>query len=278
MVSPNKIWPGGRTGVVRRNGAPWFPGCGLFRAARMCKNDRMSGKVPVLAVLSVAVAGGAAAWWFAGDVPHPVPPASVEGRVALRGLDGGVLVPERVAVQVYTREMMEDHLRAWLKRFEQSAAETETSLESARQVWRERNAARQEAARVVQVAEKSNSPDLGLCRARLRQAEEAAQESFAVLEQLSAAGERAADPASIVGSLPPSRMQVQADPEGHFALELQPGDRLVLVLAAGSGEDGSERIVWMHPLDVPPGGGQLLEFSSGSLLTLNHLKALLSSR
>ncbi|MBE2179605.1 MAG: hypothetical protein IAE97_03955 [Chthoniobacterales bacterium] len=228
-----------------------------------------------MAVVALAAAGAAAWWHLRGDAPAPAPTASVEGRVALRALDGGVLVPEHVAVQVYTREMMEDHLRAWLKRFEQSAAANEMSIESARQVWRERNAARLEAARVVQVAEKSNAADLGLCRARLRQAEESAQESFARLEQLSADGERTADPASILGSLPPSRMLVHADPEGNFALELQPGDRLVLVLAAGEDKD---RAVWLHSLEVPSGEGEPLEFSAGSLLTIHHLRALLSSK
>lgn len=231
----------------------------------------------MLASILLALAG-AVFWGLAwrGAPPPPIERVPVEGRVSLRGLDGAELVPERVEVRVFTREALGDPLAAWLAGVDEERAGVESSLAEARRQWEDANSVRREAARIAQVAEKSNAADLPLCRLRLERAEENARHAYERLEHLSSRGDTAADASSVLEVLPAARLTLEADDSGRFSLSLPPDGDHVLVLSASAGSPSGERFVWLHDLDDLSGGP--LEFSSGSLVTLERVRAWLSSR
>lgn len=237
----------------------------------------MSGKLTAATCILLAIAG-AFVWWLAwSEVSVPrVQGASVAGRVALRGLDGVEMVPERVEVRVFARERIADALAAWLAGREAERVGAESALASARRRWEECNAARREAARIVQVAERSNAADLPLCRLRLRRAEEDAQHAYGQLEHFTEVHDTAADAATVLDVLPAPDLAAQADDSGCFSFELPPGGSHVLVLSAPGDPRTGRHFVWLQALEGPADAP--LEFSSGSLITLDQVRDLLSAR
>ena len=205
----------------------------------------MSGRIAVMAVVALATAGRRLVA-SPGGSPCACSDGSVEGGVALRALDGGVLVPGKWPCR-FTREMMEDHLRAWLKPFEQAKAENEMSIESARQVWRERNAARLEAARVVKWPRNPMRPisDRAACCAKPRRLRRNPAPPRTIVRGWRAHGGPGFNPGACPGQdAGPCRSR------GNFALELQPGIAWCLFLPPAE----KDRAVWLHSLDVPDGG------------------------
>jgi hypothetical protein len=193
----------------------------------------------------------------------------VNGRVSLRSWDGAVSVPQPARAMTYPRQAFYTALRQRLAALPAERARAEENHTESMRVWREKSAARDEAARILQVAERANAADLEACRERYDKAAAAAQEAFAELERRASRLERLSDPAGLLVDLPGAVDAADVRPDGAFTLSPQVGSAPVIVVLAGEADGGQ---AWLHPVEVQSAGRVSMDFSNENLLTMEKLR------
>ena len=195
----------------------------------------------------------------------------VDGRVSLRTWDGAVSVPQPARAMAYPRHTFFSAVRQRLAALPAAHARAEENHTEAMRVWREKSAARDEASRVLQVAERANAADLEACRERYDKASAAAEEAFAELERRASRLEKLSDPAGLLADLPGAVDGAEIGADGSFTLSAPVGNAPVIVVLAG-GADGGQ--AWLHPVEVQRAGPVSLDFSNENLLTMEELRKL----
>lgn len=196
----------------------------------------------------------------------------VEGRVVLRGLDGEETPVAGAKVAVYPSGVVEDALRRWRREHEGSRAEKGLELQAARKLWGEMTARRDEAARILRVAERANSADLAICRARYREAATDAEDALKRMEDLGAGSDEAVDPARFLAGLPSATNQWVTDATGTFRAVIPTGAEVVLVASLEEKQAAADTIVWLRRGRFDQ--GEKVQFSNANILTADQLAAL----
>lgn len=194
----------------------------------------------------------------------------IRGRVSLRSWDGEVSVPESAQALVFARPRVKSGLRRQLAAWPEARAAAAARGEQAREAWREKVAAREEALRVLRVAEKANAADLAACRTRYDEAEAAAQAAFAELERCLAEEEQLADPAALIASWRGAIDATRVAADGTFVLRARRGQHPVLVVLVPAGEGGPGQ-AWLQAVQAR-GADVQMELSNTNLLTLAGLE------
>jgi hypothetical protein len=195
--------------------------------------------------------------------------AAVEGRVVLRGLDGHETPGAGAKVAGYPVEAAGEALRQWLREYDELHSRSRLELQAARKNWHELTARRDETARILRVAERANSADLEICRARHREAVADAEDAFRRLEQLSAALDDSVAPARFVANLPPAWSETASDADGVFRAELPGGAEIFLVARLPGKAPGAESVVWLRRGRFDD--GEKVQFSNANVLTAEQL-------
>jgi hypothetical protein len=218
------------------------------------------GKFAAGGLMLVAVVA-ALAWWQTREI-------EVTGRVALQGWDGGVTVPPGGRVVVMPAHGTKRAVQRTLEDLPQLLETAESARKLARERWEKRLVGRDEARRVLQVAERANAADLEACRVRLRQAESELDEAFDRLEARTAELEKLANPASWLTGLGRRFEGVPLAKDGGFSLRVRTGRRGAVVLVTAE-----PSLVWLQPLEVRLGCVAPLEFTNANLVDLAWLRS-----
>jgi hypothetical protein len=213
------------------------------------------------AVVAAAVLLGFAVWYNQR--------VEVMGRIALRSWGGEVSVPQPAVAMAYPRRAIIAALRQRLDSLPAARILAEERHAEAMRAWREKSTARDEAWRVVQVAERANAADLALCRERYDKADATAKEAFADLERRAAAVEKLADPAGLLRDLPGAVDTVEAGPDGRFMLTARVGQAPVVLVLAGEASGGQ---AWLRPIETQRAGRIEVDFTNENLLTMDGLQ------
>ena len=195
--------------------------------------------------------------------------AEVNGRVSLRSWDGAVSVPQPARAMTYPRRTFYTALRQRLAALPAERARAEENHAEAMRVWREKSAARDEASRILQVAERANAADLELCRERYDKTSAAAEEAFAELERRASRLERLSDPAGLLADLPGAVDTAEVGADGVFTLAARVGNAPVIVVLGGEADGGQ---AWLRPVEVQSARQVSMEFSNENLLTMEELR------
>jgi hypothetical protein len=169
----------------------------------------------------------------------------------------------------YPRRTIVAALRQRLDSLPAARILAEERHKEAMRAWREKSTARDEALRVVQVAERANAADLALCRERYDTAEAGAKEAFAELERRAAGLEKLADPAGLLRDLPGAVDTVEAGADGRFTLTARVGQAPVVLVLAGEAGEGQ---AWLRPIETQRAGRIELDFTNENLLTVDGLQ------
>lgn len=195
--------------------------------------------------------------------------AAIEGRVLLRALDGTEMPGGGAKVACYPAVKVDEALRQLRDTLEESQAANQLELQAARSAWSQATARRDDAARVLRVAEGANSADLEICRARHREAAADAEDALHHLELLQAGVGEATDPARFVGGLTEAVFDGKADADGSFRAEV-PGDTDVfLAVILGGSRKGESAAVWLRRGAFE--NGEEISFSNETILTAGQL-------
>lgn len=198
----------------------------------------------------------------------------IRGRVSLQSWDGTLLVPQPARAMVFPRNSLLAQVRRHAAELPAARARAAAAVENEREAWRRKSAAREEALRILRVAERANAADLAACRERHAAAEQAADESFAELERRTRQAEALADPANVLVSLHGAAEEVRVGEDGRFVLRARVFDEPVVVVLAG-GEGAGPLQAWLQAARAPLGGFVELDFTNANLLTEDGLRAFL---
>ena len=193
----------------------------------------------------------------------------VNGRVSLRSWDGVVSVPHPARAMAYPRHAFFNALRQRLAALPAARTRAEENHAEAMRVWREKSVARDEASRILQVAERANAADLEACRERYDKASAAAEEAFTELEQRASRLEKLSDPAGLLADFPGAVDEMEVGSDGVFTLSAPVGIAPVIVVLAGGANGGQ---AWLHPIKVQSAGQVSVDFSNENLLTMEELR------
>ena len=213
------------------------------------------------AVVAAAVLLGFSVWYNQR--------VEVMGRIALRSWGGEVSVPQPAVAMAYPRRAIVAALRQRLDALPAARILAEERHAEAMRAWREKSTARDEAWRVVQVAERANAADLALCRERYDKAAAGAKEAFADLERRAAAVEKLADPAGLLRDLPGAVDTVEVGSDGRFTLTARVGQAPVVLVLAGEASGGQ---AWLRPIETQRAGRIDVDFTNENLLTMDGLQ------
>jgi len=213
--------------------------------------------------------GGAALLLVAGYFFWALQPVEIRGRVALRAWDGSVAIPDAAQALVFSGSSAKKMAQEQLRALPESRAQCQARCNDARAAWEERVAEREEAMRILRVAEQANADDLAACRERYDKAQGSAQQAYAALEECMFELDQLADPAALLAQWRGAEASANVSPEGSFVLHSRAGRRPVLVVLVppGPGRPGQ---VWLER--VSAGGAAEFEFSNTNLLTLDGLR------
>lgn len=195
--------------------------------------------------------------------------SQLEGRVGLRRLNDQETPGAGAKVGYYPPGVVDEALRRWLRAYEENRTRNRLEVQGARRHWEQMAKRRDEAATILRAAEKANSADLEICRARHREAVADAEDALRLVEQMDAGLDEATDLVRFVAELPPASAQASAGADGVFRVEL-PGDAEVYLVARLRGESPeAETLVWLRR--GPFEDGEKVQFSNGNLLTADML-------
>ncbi|MEY3480823.1 MAG: hypothetical protein RIQ71_1598 [Verrucomicrobiota bacterium] len=215
----------------------------------------------ILIAVAVLLAGG----YFA-LVPRK---SFVEGRVFLRALDGAEMPGASAKLACYPVERVDGALGRLLAAVEQAEGQNNLALQAARSAWSQAGARRDEASRVLHVAELSNSSDLEICRARHREAAADAEDALRKLELMQNGASEATDPERFVADLNGALFQCSAGPEGHFRIEVPGSTEIYFAVSLGGGRVGKAATVWLRRGMFED--GEKIIYSNETILTAEQL-------
>ena len=193
----------------------------------------------------------------------------LEGRVVLRGLDDQETPGAGAKVGYYPPGIVDEALRGWLRAYEENRSRNRLEVQAARRLWEQMAKRRDEAAVILRAAERANSADLEICRARHREAVADAEDALRRMEQMDAGLDETTNPVRFIAGLPAASAETSAAADGVFRVEL-PGDAEVYLVARLPGEPPkAETLVWLRR--GPFEDGETVQFSNGNLLTAEML-------
>jgi hypothetical protein len=196
-------------------------------------------------LLVVAGVAGGGAWWWLNAAP-----ASIPGSVLLSGDE-----VEAVEIRVFRREDLSGLWRERLAAADARSVELDQLMVGAQAAQRENELLLEVAARVFEVGQEYNMPDLEELRAERDAKEAGAVSARAALETLQS--EKAALPniQTLLEGLPDPLQALTADAEGNFTLPRPEGGEVVLLAVAVSETDGKrERRGWLEIMQLSPEG------------------------
>jgi len=223
----------------------------------------------------IYIISGAALAILAGYFVWALQPVEIRGKVALRAWDGSVAVPDAAKALVFAGGPAKKMAREQLRALPASRAKCQTRCNDARALWEAKVAEREEALRILRVAEQANAADLAACRERYDKAKETAQQAYAALEACMFELEQISDPAALLAQWPEAEASAEVSAEGNFALQSRVGRRPVLVVLIPSGP-GRPGQAWLEK--VSTAGVADFELSNANLLTLDGLRAFFGLR
>jgi hypothetical protein len=216
-----------------------------------------------------ATAGGGAWWWMANAEPPAIP-----GTVVLAGDESGP-----VEIRVFRREELVAPWRERLAAADARAAELGELITGAQALLREKSLLRDEAARVFEVGEEYNMPDVEELRADREAKQADADAAQAEVEKLEAEKGSLLTFEGLLESMPAPLQTVVADAGGVFSLP-PPGDEEVVLLATTTVESDGQRQAraWLEVLEVPADGAapDAVRFSEMNRLDLDEIRRLAS--
>jgi len=217
----------------------------------------------LLVFAAVAVLLGALYFWVQGGT------VSVYGRVLLQDMDGQAQAGSGAKVVWHPAAVVEQHLHAWLEAREKWQRDNELGIRAARNEWNQRVSARDEAARILRVAERANAADLEICRARYREAAADAEDALRDLEKLNSGADDATDPSRFLASLPAPSVEFAADGDGRFSVQAPQGSEGYIVASLERAGERKELFVWMRR--ATPDDNEGVQLSNANLLTSETL-------
>lgn len=197
-------------------------------------------------------------WW----------PFVVTGTVRLESFDRSVSAPYAATACVVPRRQLLAHIR---KEFGQLPARTvaaQGAIGEARERWNRKARRRDDALKVLRVAERSNASDLLACRAAYERAASEADESYSVMEKCTVERDALEDPSTILAGLPAASSAQTLDAGGRFALHSWGPRSSLFVLVSAQDNDGSS-MLWLAPADRAPE-----VYDNSNILTADALRAL----
>ena len=193
----------------------------------------------------------------------------LEGRVVLRGLNDEETPGAGAKVAHHPAGVLDEALLQWLRRYEENRSKNRLQFQGARRLWEQMAARRDEAARILRAAERANSADLEICRARHREAVADAEDALRRMERMDAGLDETTDPVRFVTELPQAAGETTAAADGTFALEVPGKTDNYLVAHLPGQTPEAETLVWLRR--GPFEDGEKVQFSNANLLTAEML-------
>jgi len=225
--------------------------------------------VGVAALAFLAVLGGGAWWWIANLEPPVVP-----GNVMLAGDEDGA-----VEIRMFRRSDLAAPWRERLAAADARAKELEGLLTEAQAALREKSLLRDEAARVCEVGEEYNMPDVAELRADRDAKQTEADAAQAQLQKLESEKAGLLSFESLFESLPAPLRTMMADPTGSFSLPPPEEDVVLLATATTSAEGKRTTRAWLEVVELPGEGEDLaaVRFSETNRLDLDQIRKFASA-
>lgn len=195
-------------------------------------------------------------------------PFKVSGVVRLESFDGAVLVPPGTTACLVPLEKFLAHARKELTALPSLVVAADDAARRAREEWSRKARRRDDAAKVLRVAEGANSSDLDSCRAAYRRASQDAEEAYAAMEKRTTEREALEDAAFILDEFPDASPAQGLDADGAFHLRGWGPRRAFFVLVRAPGNNGPA-LSWLASADAPPAA-----FDNKNVLTLDALRDL----
>jgi hypothetical protein len=202
-------------------------------------------------------------FWAQGRTAH------FPGVLAMQDIEGREVSVEGAKLAWYPADVVEQQLQFWLADYDEWRRVNGLQIRAARNEWNQGVALRDEAARILRVAERANSSDLQICRARHRESAADAEDALRRMEQFGSSGDHIADPFRFFASLPAPSMEFSAKADGEFSVEAQQGGRGYLVVVMERGDDPKGAIVWLR--EVADGDGETIKLANSDILTVDSL-------
>jgi len=202
-------------------------------------------------------------FWAQGRTAH------FRGVLAMQDIEGGEVPVEGAKLAWYPADVVEQQLQFWLADYDEWCRVNGLQIRAARNEWNQRVALRDEAARILRVAERSNAADLEICRARHRESAADAEDALRRMEQLGSSGDHIADPSRFRASLPSPSMEFSVNADGEFSVEAPQRVRGYLLAVMERSDDPKGALVWLR--EVAGGGGEALNLSNSDILAVDSL-------
>ena len=187
----------------------------------------------------------------------------------MQDIEGGEVPVEGAKLAWYPADVVEQQLQFWLADYDEWCRVNGLQIRAARNEWNQRVALRDEAARILRVAERSNAADLEICRARHRESAADAEDALRRMEQLGSSGDHIADPSRFRASLPSPSMEFSVNADGEFSVEAPQRVRGYLLAVMERSDDPKGALVWLR--EVAGGGGEALNLSNSDILAVDSL-------
>lgn len=194
---------------------------------------------------------------------------SIEGRVVLQDLDGREVGGSGAAVEWHPSSVVERQLQTWLATSKAHKSAADLRLRAARNDWMQKAKARDEAAAILRIAERSNSADVDISRARHREAAADAEEALQQLEKLTSGADEVTDPSRFLDGLPESAFACGAQEDGRFILAVPAGEAGFVAASMPKGGARGQSVVWLCA--VGRDGAEELLLSNANVLTTDNL-------
>lgn len=152
-------------------------------------------------------------------------------------------------------------------------AAAEEAISEAREEWNRKARRRDDAIKILRVAERSNASDLGACRAAYERAASEADAAYSLMEKCTFERDALEDPASILAGLPAaSSAQAAANKDGTFVLRSWGPRSAFFVLVRAQDRDGAA-MLWLVPAGRAPE-----VYDNNNMLTADALRGLASRK
>lgn len=234
-------------------------------AAAELGGRRRAWIVRAMVVLFLAATAAGGAWWWINREPPSIP-----GRVALSGDESGP-----VEVRVFRPTDLAASWRDRLAASDARAAELEKILVHARGRHREKLLLYEEAARVCEVGEEYNMPDVEQLRADRDAKKADAEASKAELDKLQAEKDKLFALEGLLQTVPQPVSTVVAESTGDFTLPaLEEGEFVALATAVAEVDGRLEPRGWLVALEMPAAGSppSAVEVSAGNRLDVEAIR------
>jgi len=233
---------------------------------------RKSWPTVLLSLLLLAAAAGGGTWWLLNR-----PPATIPGMVTLSGDETGP-----VKISLYRRDELAGPWREQLAVAEARAGELSRLQADAEAELREKTLLYDEAARVCEVGEEFNMPDVDKLRADRDTKKADADAAQAKVDEAKAEKEGLLAVEALLESTSAPLQTLAADAQGNFSLPAPAAeDGEIVVLATSSAETEGQRQVrgWLETLQILPGGesSTTVEFSEANRLDLEAIRRFVGS-